>query len=901
MSAASASTVPVAPGAASGSSVIAQTGAELLPATDTLWQDVYHVIAPLPAPAGVQLWRACRTDTAEEIELRVVPGTKNDARSAAWTRVSAVGLPHLQRAREAHFVGGHRVEVSDAVGGTPLDAWRAARPAVDLATVEAVVRQLAEALGGLHASGLVHLGLRPAVVLVQEEKDGLHCTLGGLETVALFEGEKLLVAPTDPFYAPPEAATLHLHEPGPALCAWDWWSLGRVVQELILGHHVIESLPDADASQSAPMRAARAEALLLEYSKKERRAGAVELMVGLEPRLDLLLRGLLASAPEARWGGEFVDRWLRRQPVKEYYSVPRTEEKFRWRGRLSTVAEAAEELRTAERWAEAAAQVFEAGTPGTLANFLGKSPAHEESVRHLKELGQLAGVEPLRALPPTVAREVVLTLALLHLAGKNLVWRGQRINGDNLHALFAEEADPRERCAFARALTDRRIVEQIERYDFDASRSLSAAGRLAAEAEAIVREHGLLEGPNEAASAQVFRLALAPETALRAARERLRRSFAGSDHPAMEKIFKSARTTRAELIALAWAESAAAQCGFVTHRDWEARQWQRLQERGRRIVTALLWLRLRRAVAAGPAVFGAWPVFAGCWGVSAILLAVLWPGPKWLALALAPALLAAVVRVVASSAPAVAIRRVAPDARPWKWSDGAARCLAEMPATGQGSDPVALEAALAALNADIAKLTLLVPAPAPFVAPPHFDGTRAVALSSWLVLAALGAGGIWRGCAHPPSWSEFRVAWISSASVPSSAPVGAADGAVSTAVAAPRVAAEADVSRADIKVAWPYKPGDDAEEVVVKESAPATAAQTSYALKRGRELTARYRPETITTLLVFEVPAGDKIGLVIYDGVNRTLASPNVHLIEYRPTARAWVKVGKRFGIYLGQ
>ena len=41
---------------------------------------------------------------------------------------------------------------------------------------------------------------------------------------------------------------------------------------------------------------------------------------------------------------------------------------------------------TAERWAEAAPHVFEAGTPGTLANFLGKSPEHPVLNYHMGKL-----------------------------------------------------------------------------------------------------------------------------------------------------------------------------------------------------------------------------------------------------------------------------------------------------------------------------------------------------------------------------------------------------------------------------------------------------------------------------------------------------------------------------------
>lgn len=902
MSAAPASTVPVAPRAASGSSVIGQAVAELLPATDTLWLEIYHVIAPIDGAGEGRLWRAHRTDTAEEVVLRVVPGEKDLVRVDVWERLAAIELSHLQRAREIHFIAGHRVEVTDAIRGTPLNVWRAARPAVEIAAVEAVMRQLAEALGVLHASGLAHLGLRPETVFVREEAGGLECVLGGLESVVRFEGEQLISATANPLYAPPEAVCLVQHEPGPALCSWDWWSLGRVAQELILGQHVVDKLPDADPSQSAAMRLARAETLLLEHAAKGMRAGAVEVMVGLDPRLDLLLRGLLSSSPDARWGGEFVDRWLRQKPVKEHYTVPRTEQKFRWRGRLHTVSEAAKALRTAEFWAEAGAHIFEPDSASTLAHFISRAPDQALARQQLAELRKLAEGEPLRSLPPAVAREVVQTLALLLLAGANLQWRGRRLDGESLHTLLAENAENPERLAFVRVLTHRAITTHIDRFDFEAGRSLGEVGRLVAEAEATVRRHGWIKEGDEKAAAQIFRLAIEPESALHAACGRLQRDFACSKQPAVDKIFKNPKPTRAELIALAWAEPVAGQCGFVTHGEWEAKQLVTLREGGGQLVGALFWARLGRALAAGPGVFGGWLAVAACWGAIAVLVMIVLPGPKWLAVAFAPVAVALAVRFVFQSVFAKAVQTFAPGARAWKLSDGAARCRSEMHAAGQGRDAASLETALAAINADIAKLTLLRPSPPPLSGPPHFGGTRQVALASWVVLAALAGVGGWRCKVNPPTWSAFRIAWVPSASVPSTAPIGPAGGAASPAVAAAPAATGADAPPSgDVKVSWPYKKGDEAMVLLVQDSMQPTSVQHAYAVKHGRELAAPYRPDTIDTLIIFDVPAGDKIEVVIFDGVKGALASPKAYLLQFRPLARSWVEVAGRKGIYLGE
>ena len=925
MSAAPVSTVGVTPRVTSGSSVIAQTGAEPLPATDTLWCEVYHVIEQFPAEGDVQLWKAHRTDTAKEVVLRVLPGTGTEARQEAWARMCAIELPHLQRAYQAQLVEGHRVEVVEALRGTPLNVWRAGRPSVDVATVEAVVRQLAEALGVLHASGLVHLGLRPEVIFVREEKGALHCTLAGLETVTRFEGDQFITARVDPLYAPPEAAGLLQHESGPTLCAWDWWSLGRVAQELILGRHVVDALPDAVATESAPDRIARAEKLLFEHAAKGLRAGAVEVMVDMDPRLDLLLHGLLSSAPEARWGGEFVDRWVRQKPVKAHYTVPRTEQKFRWRGRLYTVAAAAKEFRSAELWAEAGKHIFEPDSPGTLANFIRRASDQQLVWQKLTELLQLTESEPLRSQPPAVGREVLLTLALLQLVGANLLWRGRRLDGESLRAFLAEEPENQERFAFARVMTNRTITLEIDRCDFEAGRSLTEIGRMAADAEAVIKRHGWLKGTEASETARIFRLTLEPVATLQAARERLQKGFACANQPAMEKIFKNAKPSRVELVVLAWVEPAAAACGFVTHADWEAKQLQDLRARSGQFVGGLFWGRLGRALGIGPGVFGGWFAFAACWGTAALLVALLWPGPKWLGLALAPALLAAVARAVGSLAIAGAVRDFMPGVRPWKWTDGGARCRTELDAVGKGLDAVALEKALGDINAGIAKLTLLSPPPAPIAGPPRFEGLRVVAISSWVVLAGILAVAGWRGRAHPLSWTDFRTAWISTTPVPQpasgtlpgatpgSATVDTAAGATGIAsdgaagaaatatagAAAKPSAAGAGAPSGPVKVSWPYKPGDDAPAIGLKETLTATSAQNSYALKRGREIVGPFRTDTINTLIIIDVPVGDKVAVMVFDGVKDAVVTPRVFILEYRPFARSWIDVGGNKGIYI--
>jgi hypothetical protein len=880
MPAVSENTVPARPRAAAPPSAPAQTEAELLPATDTLWADVYHVIALLREADGVQWWKAHRTDTAEEVVLRVAPGAKGDARAEVWERLAALELPHLQRAREVLFVAGHRVEVSDALRGTPLDAWRAARASVEEAALEAVVRQLAEALGVLHASGLVHTGLRPGVIFVREESGGLHCTLGGLESAVRFEGGPVAL-PVDPFYAPPEAAGLDRQEGGTALCAWDWWGLGRVVQELILGRPIAALLPETQPGETL---AARAEALLWERDPAGARAGAVELMPPLEARLQTLLRGLLASAPEVRWNGDFLDRWLRRLPTKEGYGVRRLDRRFRWRGKLWEVPAAAGELRSAALWPEAARHVFERDTPGTLAHFLARSPDHQLQREQLEETLKLADAEPLRGGLPEVAREVVVTVALAQLAESGPVWRGRRLDGASLGAVLAEEAGGLDRLAFVRALTHRNITAAIERQDFRTARSLADAGRVADDAEAWLKRHGWLKSPDAEESARIFRLSLETDARLRELGvDALRRDYACSSQPAVDKAFQGAQPARAELVAFAWVAPRAAECGFVTHAAWQTQRAGELRARASGLLTALAWARLGRALGAGPVVFGAWPGFIAAWVAVAVAVAAVSPGAQWLPLALLPGALALALRFFGAAAGGATLRRCAPAAAPWRWRDGAARCERELRALNESRDAAGLENALAEIEGEIAKLTLAKPAPGG--APPEFGGVRACGLAGWLVLTVSLALCGWRGATHRPS--SLGAAWFRAIAA-------AEQSAAPSAAAAPAKAS-------DIKVSWPYRPGraEDAQVFHVVATRPATRTEKSDILALGRRLVAPYRPETISTLLIFRVTAGDRAEVAIFDGQRGGPVNDNLYTLEFPPLARTWIEVAGRRGIFL--
>jgi hypothetical protein len=943
----------VNPDGSEGASVLEPVAAGGLPVPKTLWRNLYTIIDALPDKGGAKRWSATRTDSAEELVLCFTPEVKNSPRSAVWKQLQNIDLSHLQRAKEAFVVGAYRVEVCGETEGVALDVWRREKPALEDAEVETIVRQLTEAIGVLQASGLVHLGICPGAIFISEPQGKLHCVLGGMEGVTAFEKTLPIAVTSDPFYAPPEAVLLDAHDPGPSLCAWDWWSLGRVVQELILGHPVLDDLPGASATETPAERIARAETLLLEQIKGGTLAGAVEAMPPLNERMNLLLRGLLSSASEVRWGMEAMDSWSRQLPVKENYATKRTETKFLWRGRRYSIPDAAKVFQAEENWAEAIINIFDTDTPGALAHFIRNAPDKNGYAAQLRELRQLAEAEPLNALPKALQREVVTSIALLTLGAKTLVWRGKRLDGESLPALLEESPDNPDSYALVRAFTHRTLTTKIDRHDHAAGKSLTQVGRYAEDSEAIIRRNGWLNGAEEGASERIFRLSISAESALLAIREGLQKTYACCTQYSLDRSLRSVKPTRVDLVLIAWIEPRAAEQGFVTHADWQAQQLVLLRERSVPLVAKLFWANLDRALEAGPVVFGALPTVLTIWGVAAAVMAVLFPGPQWLAAVLAPAVLVLGGRSILARGTDAELRRFIPDSRPWTWADSDARCKSAMATLAKGLDRAGLERGLDEVDAEIAKLTLLVPQPQPISRPPRFTGTRLASRSSWALLGAVVLCSGWRGIVEPPSLPNLEISWMSDAGVqkmdsgsdaaetagsgtvnftqtsvaPSqsgkaaAAKQGAGDKAAPTgsgvnAAAATGLAAtgsatkgagttggagEAQAAVAQPKVAWPFPLTAAVKRLAIQQIVVATPAQSAYALRRGRAILAPYKPETTQLRVVFEVPVGEQIGVMIFDGAQNDLAATTVFILDKKPPQQTWIEIDALKGFVVAE
>jgi hypothetical protein len=861
------------------------TASDDLPVVGVCWRGKYEITAALAAEGGAQVWAGRTVDGGQAVVLRAFRPAEPDVRSQAWSKVSGIDSPHLQHARDSQRAGEWRVEIADALPGVPLNEWRASRPSIAVPTVKAVVGQIAEALGALHAFELVHLNVRPESIFVEGDGADVLCRVGGLDALTSFDRTEPLPAVVDPFYAPPEALGLNVHVPGPGLCAWDWWSLGRVIQELILGRHIVTQLAKPN-SGAADLRS-RAEALLLEADPKEPRAGAVETMTGLEAQQGLLLRGLLTSAKEARWTGDNVDRWVRALPVKEHYATPRTDTHFRWRGRPCTVPEIAAVLQSADHWSDNGVQLFEATTPGTLAHFLRWSTNQSAANDQLTSALELAESLPLKMSSPAAQREVVTAVSLLQLSAGKLVWRGRNFEAATVSAMFSELGET-DALMVLQALTTRSTALQIERIDPAAGRFLTELGRTVSDAEAILRRHGWLAAHDAAAHAKLFRLAVDSTPNLRAIRETLAQTFAGSDHAAMEKIFKAANIGRAEMVVIGWGAAEPARYKFFTHAEAARRRAETVRARGAEIAQALTWVQLERALNVGRIVFGGWDAFFLTWGLAGAVVALLWPGVLGLAYAAIPMLAALGVRYFFAARNAHALREHVADIQ-WSWRDGPARCRRELRVAGRGAAAAALESELESVRKDLVTLKDVQPPPVPLPPLPTFASVRFAGTMAWVLFGLFVLIGGWRVYSHPVSFQGIKTAWA----VPP--PEVKADAKAATAAAKETT----EEKSSDVKVTWPFRPGDSAAKAVVLSADSATSEQSEAAAKRGREIVAPFLPDTVSTLIFVPVSAGSESAVMIFDGKRGELYNDQVYKLAFAPIPRSWVEVSGRKGIYL--
>jgi hypothetical protein len=191
---------------------------------------------------------------------------------------------HVARLHVAESIGGCWVEVLERIdGGTLGDLAAANRP--DDALLRTVLRELTDAIAHFHQLELIHRDIKPANVLVRE--------LDPLDLVLVDFG--LAAISTDDVDIRAQDRTIHYSSPethmGLRSPQGDWWSLGIIMAELLMGRHPFEGYTDAE--------------IVNEIAARDVKLDGID-----DDRWRMLCEGLLTRDADERWWSEQIDAWM---------------------------------------------------------------------------------------------------------------------------------------------------------------------------------------------------------------------------------------------------------------------------------------------------------------------------------------------------------------------------------------------------------------------------------------------------------------------------------------------------------------------------------------------------------------------------------------------------------------
>ncbi|MBI1360557.1 MAG: DUF4011 domain-containing protein [Alphaproteobacteria bacterium] len=209
------------------------------------------------------------------------PGQEPD--SEVYEALRGLSLEHVPAIIELGHWQDRAFEVSeDLRAGTLADIGLLSN---DMPTISRVLTEIGGALDAFAEHGLRHRDLRPEAILVRA-RSPLDLVITDFGSARLSEFDLDVVSPLGTTrYSAPEVIA------GGVAAASDWWSLGMVLLEQVTRGECFAGASD--------------QAFLIQVM-----ARGAPIPAGLDPAVDLLLRGLLARDRKERWGWAEVQRWL---------------------------------------------------------------------------------------------------------------------------------------------------------------------------------------------------------------------------------------------------------------------------------------------------------------------------------------------------------------------------------------------------------------------------------------------------------------------------------------------------------------------------------------------------------------------------------------------------------------
>ena len=207
-----------------------------------------------------------------------------EPKTAVLKRISESSPRHVVRVIEFGASDGAHYELLEYCEQGSMRALFKGRPMAPEA-LRTLLTELAGALHHLHGRDIVHRDLKPENVLIRDVLPlDLVLTDFGIASVSQATMHYTSAARTLR-YAAPETGSNWV---GPAS---DYWSLGMMLVEALTGRHPFEGMSDAVMANWLVTK-------------------PIDLAAVTDERWRMLLRGLLARDPAARWGHDQIARWI---------------------------------------------------------------------------------------------------------------------------------------------------------------------------------------------------------------------------------------------------------------------------------------------------------------------------------------------------------------------------------------------------------------------------------------------------------------------------------------------------------------------------------------------------------------------------------------------------------------
>jgi serine/threonine protein kinase/predicted Zn-dependent protease len=168
---------------------------------------------------------------------------------------------------------------------------------ISIVQFKTIISEIVQGIDTLHKSNILHLDLKPSNILVRSLRPlNLILTDFGISTLLNIDLSRQITSTkgTPMYWAPEQLGNVVGKEA-------DYWSLGVIAFEILQKHH--------------PFAGLNHHLILSTLSTR-----GIQVPSELQPRLSILLKGLLTRNPHRRWGKCEIDKWLAgRQNIPVHY------------------------------------------------------------------------------------------------------------------------------------------------------------------------------------------------------------------------------------------------------------------------------------------------------------------------------------------------------------------------------------------------------------------------------------------------------------------------------------------------------------------------------------------------------------------------------------------------------